>query len=97
MIGNVRGLWASRDKACCGHAIADYGRTIQLEPGDAKAFYNRATVHRMEGDYARAVARYDAFTKCKSGAAHMAAWLHGQSKRRAASENSSRRDGGRRA
>src|SRR5262249_5036671 len=41
------------------HALADYDRTIELDPAHFFAFHNRAGIHRIRRDLDHAIADYD--------------------------------------
>jgi len=52
-----RGL-AQRDQKNCRAAVADFGRTIELQPDHFQALYQRGNCLQVLGDYAGAVADY---------------------------------------
>jgi tetratricopeptide (TPR) repeat protein len=41
------------------YAIQDYSRTLQFNPTDFAAYYNRGLAYAQEGDYDRAIQDYD--------------------------------------
>lgn len=61
-IYRARGSWRQK-KGELDAALADYGISIRIEPGNVESYDYRADVYQQKGDFDRALADYDHATR----------------------------------
>jgi tetratricopeptide (TPR) repeat protein len=57
------------------NAIADYTRTIMLDPNNANAYYSRSNAHYIQKNYGQAIADYEAALRVNPNHTNAREWL----------------------